>query len=579
MSTRDLSEKDSVDLPIPALARVDSDDGGRQRWLGSKENTTVRGMKSRHLTFIAIGGTIGTGLFLSIGDSVATAGPGGALVAYALVGLFVYGVVMTLGEMASLIPVSGAFSTFGDRFVSPVLGATLGWNYYLQWALSIPSELVAASIILSFWTDKLQSWEWSLIIIFPVSVIPFIYRTTNSRPSGLRLQPPPGPQLRRSREFWLAGIKVLLIVLFIIVGLIYDWGGVIGHPGPGLSNIRDGAFTGGFAGTAASFTFAFFSFGGIELVALAAGESAQPHKSVPRTIKATFLRIVLFYILTCLVIGLCINHNDDTLVSAYFDSDVAASPITVVFQRAGFGAAVHVVNAVLLTAVLSATNSCFYASSRMLLSLAREGKAPHFFTYVTKGGVPVPALLLTLAFSFLTFLTTVWGEGVVFTWFINLTGVSALFTWIAIASINLRFRRAFAAQGRPPSDLPFRAPFSPFLALTAIVLGWLMFAAQGWASTTYGDTGVDLAKDVLAVYIGVVLFFGIGLGFAIHHKITKPGVPLLVPLLECDFETGAVWGRGGGVALLEKERLEAENEQPAKGGRWVRALKRLYKSV
>ncbi|KAJ7319073.1 amino acid permease/ SLC12A domain-containing protein [Mycena albidolilacea] len=562
MSTHDLSEKNSVELPIPALARVDSDDGGRQRWLGSKENTTVRGMKSRHLTFIAIGGTIGTGLFLSIGDSIATAGPGGALVAYALVGLFVYGVVMTLGEMASLIPVSGAFSAFGDRFVSPVLGATLGWNYYLQWALSIPSELVAASIILSFWTDKLQSWEWSLIIIFPV----FAFNLLPVRNYG-------------EAEFWLAGIKVLLIVLFIIVGLIYDWGGVIGHPGPGLSNIRDGAFTGGFAGTAASFTFAFFSFGGVELVALAAGESAQPHKSVPRAIKATFLRIVLFYILTCLVIGLCINHNDDTLVSAYFDSDVAASPITIVFQRAGFGAAVHVVNAVLLTAVLSATNSCFYASSRMLLSLAREGKAPHFFTYVTKGGVPVPALLLTLAFSFLTFLTTVWGEGVVFTWFINLTGVSALFTWIAIASINLRFRRAFAAQGRPLSDLPFRAPFSPFLALTAIVLGCLMFAAQGWASTTYGDTGVDLAKDVLAVYIGVVLFFGIGLGFAIHHKITKPGVPLLVPLLECDFETGAVWGRGGGAALLEKERLEAENEQPAKGGRWVRALKRLYKSV
>ncbi|KAJ6530300.1 amino acid permease/ SLC12A domain-containing protein [Mycena capillaripes] len=549
-------DKNTDDLPVPVLARGDdASEISRKRWLGSAENKTVRGMKSRHLTFIAIGGTIGTGLFLSIGSSVATAGPAGALLAYTLVGIFVYGVIMTLGEMSSLIPVSGAFSTFGDRFVSPVLGATLGWNYYLQWALSIPSELVAASVILSFWTDKLQSWEWSLIIIVPV----FAFNLLPVRNYG-------------EAEFWLSAIKVLLIILFIIVGLIYDWGGVIGHPGPGLSNIRDGAFTGGFAGTAQSFTFAFFSFGGVELVSLAAGESAEPHKSVPRAIKATFFRIVLFYLLTCLVIGLCINHADDTLFQAYDNSDVAASPITIVFQRAGFGAAVHVVNAVLLTAVLSATNSCFFASSRMLLSLAREGKAPYFFAWVTRGGVPVPALLLTLAFSALTFLATIWGEGVAFTWFINLTGISALFTWIAIAAINLRFRRAFAAQGRDFSDLPFRAPFSPFLGLTAIALGWLMFAAQGWASTTYGDTGTELAKDVLAVYIGVVLFFGIGLGFTIHHKITKPAVPLLVPLLECDFETGAVWSRGGGVALREKEKelkLTAAEEEgqktPAKG--------------
>ncbi|KAJ7763036.1 amino acid permease/ SLC12A domain-containing protein [Mycena metata] len=409
-------------------------------------------------------GDDGTGLFLSIGSAVATAGPAGSLVSSAVVGLFVFGVVMTLGEMSSLIPVSGAFSTFGNRFVSSVLGATLGCELRAMfpkiWALSIPAELVAASVILSYWTDKLQSWFVSLhpdspwvlffltlsdeiVDIYPSQVFAFNLLTVKNYGEA---------------EFWLAGIKVsfpVLIVLFIVVGLIYDWGGVIGHPGPGLSSIRDGAFTGGFAGTAQSFT--------VELVSLAAGESAQPHKSVPSAIWATFLRIVLFYLLTCLVIGLCINHNDDTLFEANDNSDVAASPITIVFQRASFGAAVHVVNAVLPTAVLSATNSCFYASSRMLLSLAREGNAPHFFALVTKGGVPVPALLLTLAFSCRTFLATIWGEGVAFT--------CAPFTWIAIAAIHLRFQQAFKAQGRDLSDLPFRAPFAPFLALTAIVLG------------------------------------------------------------------------------------------------------------
>jgi amino acid permease len=183
----------------------------------------------------------------------------------------------------------------------------------------------------------------------------------------------------------------------------------------GLANFDNSqAFIGGFSAFARTFVYAFFSYGGIELVTIAAGESAQPYKTVPRAIKATFFRIVLFYILTILTMGLCINYRDPTLLSSAFgefyipqssqgswlvlqiyasDSDVAASPLTVVFVRTGFGAAAHVVNAVLLTAVLSVTNSCFYASSRMLLSLARSGQAPRIFGWVNSRGVPVPALM------------------------------------------------------------------------------------------------------------------------------------------------------------------------------------------
>jgi amino acid permease len=181
----------------------------------------------------------------------------------------------------------------------------------------------------------------------------------------------------------------------------------------GLSNFKNGqAFIGGFSGFSSNFVYAFYSFGGVELVAVAAGESSKPYKSVPRAIKATFFRIVLFYILTILTIGLCINYADPTLLNANGNSkylrsfyslntfkrrrwigDASASPVTVVFLRAGFGPATHVVNAVLLTAVLSATNSCFYASSRMLLAMARCGHAPRIFGVVNKRGVPVPALM------------------------------------------------------------------------------------------------------------------------------------------------------------------------------------------
>ena len=233
-------------------------------------------------------------------------------------------------------------------------------------------------------------------------------------------------------EYWFAMIKVIMIILFIIVGLIYDWGGINGHPGPvgafiiqllllfstyffmeGLSNFRnDQAFVGGISAFATNLAVTLFSFGGVELVAVAAGESLEPYKSIPRATRATFIRIVLFYILTILTIGLCINQNDPTLLNAnskYLlplfllntlklsrllgNTDASASPVTVVFLRAGFGPATHVVNAVLLTGVLSVMNSCYYASSRMLWAMAKAGQAPSIFGKANERGVPVPALL------------------------------------------------------------------------------------------------------------------------------------------------------------------------------------------
>jgi len=496
---------------------------------------TQRAMHSRHIVMIAIGGTIGTGIFLSAGSAIALAGPGSALLSYALVGLFCYAVVITLGEMASYIPVSGTFATFATRFVSPAMGFTLGWNYWLQWSLSIPSELVAASIILQYWTDKLQPWQWALIIIIPIFAMQLIH-----------------VRVYGESEYWFAMIKVVMIVFFIIVGLIYNWGGVHGHPGPGLSNFHNGqAFIGGFAAFAQTFVWAFYSYGGVELVSLAAGESSRPHKTVPRAIKATFFRVVLFYILTILTIGLNINYQDQTLLNAAYNSDVTASPLTVVFVRAGFGAAAHVVNAVLLTAVLSATNSCFYASSRMLLSLARQGQAPRVFGWVNKRGVPVPALLLSLGMSALTFLTSIWGEGVVFTWFLNLVGISALLVWGSIGIVSLRFRKAWKVQGRALSDLPYTQPWFPLLPVITIVLSILMFAGEGWTAVA---TQPFNWRTVVATYIGVALYAVLYGGFSAYEKWYLKREFLVVPIHEIDLDTDAVWKRGEGELIRQQER-------------------------
>ncbi|KAF9535180.1 amino acid permease-domain-containing protein [Crepidotus variabilis] len=526
------------------VIETNSTRGGKPLWktLGAEHRNNVqRGMKSRHLMMIAIGGTIGTGIFLSAGASIALAGPGSTLLSYFVVGLFVYSVVISLGEMSSMYPVSGAFSTFGSRFVSPALGFTLGWNYWLQWSLSIPA------VILQFWTDKLQPWHWAIIIIVPMFAIQLIH-----------------VRVYGESEYWFSLIKVLMIIVFITVGLIFDWGGVKGHPGPGLSNFHDNqAFIGGFPAFAQTFVYAFYSFGGIELVAVAAGESEKPYKTVPRAIKATFFRIVLFYILTILTIGLCINYADETLLNAAFDSDVAASPITVVFLRAGFGAAAHLVNAVLLTAVLSATNSCFYASSRMLLSLARSGHAPKIFGWVNRRGVPVPALLLALAFSCLTFLTTIWGEGVVFSWLLNITGISALLVWTSIGLISLRFRYAYLKQGRSLADLPYTQPLFPLLPTGVIILGVLMFIAQGYAAVR--QTPFQ-AKNVIATYIGVALYIILYLGYTFYERfhLAKPISRHFVPVEAVDFTTDAVWSPGTGERIRKSE-FETRQDRPARG--------------
>ncbi|KAG6864442.1 hypothetical protein C0991_009500 [Blastosporella zonata] len=525
-------------------------------------NETKRGMKSRHLTMIAIGGTIGTGIFLSVGLSIAIAGPGSSLLSYFIVGLFVYSVVITLGEMSSMFPVSGAFSVFGSRFISPALGFTLGWNYWLGWTLTIPSELTAAAIILQFWTPVLQTWHWALIIIVPIFLIQLIH-----------------VRVFGESEYWLSLIKVLLIIVFIFVGLIYDWGGIKNHPGPvrfGLSNFHDGqAFVGGFPAFATTFVYAFYSFGGIELVAIAAGESAKPHRSVPRAIKATFFRIVLFYILTILTIGLCINYRDKTLLTAALDSDVAVSPLTVIFLCAGFGAGVHVVNAVLFTAVLSATNSCFYASSRMLLALAQAGQAPRVFSWVNRRGVPVPALLVSLGFSFLTFLTTIWGEGIVFTWLLNITGISALLVWTSIGLISLRFRYAYKAQGLSLKNLPYQQPLYPILPIGVLTLGTLMFIAQGYAAVRKEPFDAKVRRpNVVATYIGVVLYVILYAGYSVYEW-RRGNNCHWVPTAEVDFVSNAVWRPAEGDAIREQDKLEREAEMEGlspwkEGGKWIR---------
>ncbi|CAM5636554.1 Gamma-aminobutyrate permease OS=Lysinibacillus sphaericus OX=1421 GN=LS41612_21695 PE=4 SV=1 [Lysinibacillus sphaericus] len=476
--------------------------------LGHKAPKLKKELKSRHITMISLGGTIGTGLFLASGGAIAQAGPGGALLAYALIGIMVYFLMTSLGEMAAYMPSSGSFSTYATKFVDPALGFALGWNYWYNWAITIAAEIAAVSLIMKYWFPDSSSALWTVVFI----VIVLTFNLLSVRSYG-------------ESEYWFAMIKVATVVVFIIVSLLMIFGILGGQAPVGFTNffISDRPFHGGFLATFGIFLAAGFSFQGTELLGITAGETDDPGKNIPKAVKSVFWRIILFYILAIAAIGMLIPFTDSRLLS----EDIAVSPFTLVFDRLGIAFAASLMNAIILTAMLSAGNSGLYASSRMLWQLAVDGHAPKIFTKLSRRGIPIYALLLTLAVGCLAFLASFFGDGVVYMWLLNASGMSGFIAWLGIAFSHYRFRRAFEAQGLDPKLLPYKAKLYPFGPLFAFTVCMIVVIGQNYTAFT-GDS-IDW-YGVLVSYIGIPLFVILWLGYKIKHK-TK-----MIPLQKCDLK-------------------------------------------
>jgi lysine-specific permease len=465
-----------------------------------------RSLKARHMNMIAIGGAIGTGLFVASGASISTAGPGGALVAYGVIGIMVYFLMTSLGEMATYLPIPGSFETYATRFVDPALGFAIGWNYWLNWASCLAVELVAGAIIMKYWFPDIPGYYWSglfLVLLFALNLL-------STRAYG-------------ESEYWFAGIKVVTVAVFIALGLAII-GGVTGGKPPGFTNwyIGDAPFVGGLGAILSIFMIAGFSFQGTELVGIAAGESENPEKNVPRAINTVFWRILIFYIGALVIIGFILPYTDENLLNSNVEN-IAVSPFTLVFRHAGFAAAASLMNAVILTSVLSCANSGLYASTRMLYAMAKEGKAPQILGRVNGRGVPANALYLTTACGLMAFLTSLVGEGTAYTWLLNITGVIGFIAWLGIAISHYRFRMAFMKQGRNLNELTYKAKWFPFGPLFAIGLCFIVIIGQNYNALLGGT--IDW-YGVAVSYIGIPVFLAIYLGYKFSKK-TK-----LIPLEE-----------------------------------------------
>ncbi|KAF1795973.1 amino acid permease/ SLC12A domain-containing protein [Mucor lusitanicus] len=467
-----------------------------------------RGLKARHLTMISLGGTIGTGLFLASGASVANAGPGGALIAYALIGIMVFFMMECLGEMATYLPISGSFNNYAGRFIDPAVGFALGWNYWYNWAVTVAVELTAGSMVMAYWLPHVPSYVWSIIFL----VIILALNLFSVKGYG-------------EAEYWFALIKVLTVIVFIFLGILVDTA-VLGDTYYGVATFNAGGVQG--LGVLSTFLTAGFSFQGTELIGVAAGESENPRKNVPKAIKQVFWRIVLFYILSILIIGLIIPYDDPQLLNSDVQN-ISISPFTLVFLKAGIAPAAHIMNAVILTTVLSAGNSGLYASSRTLLDLAIEGKAPKIFKRITKNGIPIYCVLLTAAIGMLAFLTSLFGNGVVYSWLMNISGVAGFIAWLGIAASHWRFRRAYVAQGYKVEDLPFKARLFPIGPIFAFGICSFVIVGQGYDAWFADPVS---ASDIIACYIGVPVFVIIYAGYKIVKKSK------VIPLVEIDLISG-----------------------------------------
>lgn len=467
----------------------------------SSSNQVKRHLKTRHLSMIAIGGSIGTGLFMASGSAIHDAGPGGALLAYMAIGIMVYFLMTSLGEMATYLPTSGSFSTYAARFVDPSLGFALGWNYWFNWVITVAADISIASLVITYWEPLrfMPAWSWSLLFFALV----FLLNILSVRAYG-------------ESEYWFALIKVVTVIVFLGVGVLTIFG-ILGGQYIGLSNFTIGdapilghGWSGGFFTVLGVFLIAGFSFQGTELIGITAGESENPQESIPKAIKQVFWRILIFYILAMLVIGLLIPYNSDALLGADVDQ-VAKSPFTLVFERAGLAFAAAIMNTVILTSILSAGNSGLYASTRMLYAMGKDGMAHRTFAEVNRRGVPVLALLATAIVVLAIFLLESVDEGA-YEYIVAASGLTGFIAWLGIAISHYRFRRAFVRQGNDVNSLVYRAKWFPFGPILALLLCILVIIGQDSQLLLHGDFKW---QRFAITYMGLPVFAA----FYLYHKL------------------------------------------------------------
>lgn len=442
-----------------------------------------RGLKERHLQLIALGGIIGSGYFLGSGYIISEAGPGATL-AYLLGGAIIFMMMYSLGELAVSMPVSGSFVTYANDLISPTWACGVGWSYWSTWVTYIPAEMIAAGIIMNGFFPSIDKVYWALLFGIILTLINVAYVGTFGE-----------------MEFWLAIIKICAIIMFVVFAVLIFFG-VIGSHGTAIGSsilLGEGGFLPeGFAAIFLTMVVILVNFQGSELIGLAAGESQNPEKSIPKAVRNVTFRIIALYVIPLFLL---------VTIFPWHEAGTEESVFAAALNFYGFEWAGALFTIVVLTAAMSCANSGIYGTARALYGLSKVGMAPKWLGKLNKRGVPQNGVLMTIVPSWIALIAYTLDESEsLYTVLLALSGFTGIMAWISISWSQLNFRRKLEKMGYEISKLKFRTPLFPYLTHLAI---WTQIAAIIYMAFN-PDLRISLFIGIPMLIVPMVLYNLIG---------------------------------------------------------------------
>lgn len=466
----------------------------------------------------------------------------------------VYLVMCALGEMAAWLPLSSGFTGYATRFCDPALGFALGWTYFFKYIIITPAQLTAAALVIQYWKPKEEVNPGVFITVFLVAIVTINWF---------------GIKFFGEFEFWLSSIKVVVICGVILLSLILALGGGPDHDRKGFRYWNDpGAFNtyiddgpaGRFYALWSCMVSAVFAYSGTELIGVTVGEAQNPRKTIPKAIKLTFFRILFFYIISVLLLGMLVPYDSEELAFAVkASSTAAASPFVVAIKLAGIEALPGILNGCICLFVFSAANSDLYIASRTIYGLASEGRAPDIFRRTNGRGLPVYGLGISVLFCLLAYMNVTDDARQVFIYFQNLTTIFGLETWISILVTHIFFVRARRTQGIPDSAMPYVAPLGIYGSYVSLFMCIIVAFTKNFAAFVPGDYGSWDYKTFITGYLGIPLYLGLIFGYKLWTKCKR------VTSHDADFYSGK--------DIIDREEEEflaakAAKESGKRNGSW-----------
>lgn len=477
-------------------------------------------LKPRHVAMMSLGTGIGTGLLVANAKGLHFGGPAALVIGYGLVSFVTFFLIQAAGEMAVTYPtLPGNFNAYNSMFLSKPIGFATVWLFCLQWLTVLPLELITSSMTIKFWNDTIDPDVF--VVIFYVFLL-FIHFV--------------GVGAYGETEFIFNLCKILMVVGFIILGIVVNAGGAGSDGYIGAKYWHDpGAFAGKTAGSRFKgicfvLVTAYFSYGGTELFALSVNEQANPRKSTPAATKSSLYRIFIIYMLTMILIGFNVPYNSPELMGSSGSAN-HASPYVLAASLHHVRVVPHFINAVILISVVSVANSSLYAAPRLMSSLAQQGYAPKYLSYVDRRGRPLAALGTCAVFGVIGFAATSDKEEQVFTWLAAIAGLSELFTWSSIMMSHVRFRWAMKLQGRSLDEIGYKSLTGMWGSLYGVCFNIIVFVAQFWVALFPFGSGAD-AESFFENYLAFPIWFAFYFGYMLWER----DFTLLVPLDEIDLD-------------------------------------------